>query len=156
MNPPITRKPHEPSPPPEQKPTNEHKLKDAPKHPGGQLAGETAGQPPDWREQSEPQPAAGETAPQPQPQGYTQLEEPWTKSLFTASDPSAEGRATPQPTPPGGYTVLRTLTVQVYGATGKAPMYFVNEGTYSQYYGSQTGVVQDIRNRLHPPQNTVA
>ena len=154
MNPPIPRKPHEPSPPPEQKPTNEHKLKDAPKHPGGQPLGASPQEPPDWRQQSEPQPSAQTSSPE--PQGYTQLEEPWTKSLFTASDPSAEGRATPQPTPPGGYTVLRTLTVQVYGATGKAAMYFVNEGTYSQYHGSQTGVVQDIRNRLSPPPNAVA
>ena len=128
MNPPIPRKPHEPSPPPEQKPTNEHKLKDvptkdAPKHPGSEPAGAPQ-KPPDWRQQSEPQPATEATA--------------------------------PQPTPPGGYTVLRTLTVQVYGATGKAAMYFVNEGTYSQYHGSQTGVVQDIRNRLSPPPNAVA
>ena len=145
MNPPIPRKPHEPSPPPEQNP---------PKHPGGQLAGAPEKKPPDWREQSQPQPSAAQAAPQ--PQGYTPLEEPWTKSFFTEGPPSAEGRATTQPTPPGGYTVLRTLTIQLYGATGHAAMYFVNEGTYSQYHGSQTGVVQDIRNRLSPPPNAVA
>ena len=143
MNPPIPRKPHEPSPPP--------------KHPGGQLAGTPAQEPPDWRQQSEPQPSAGETAPQPA-HGYTQLEEPWTKSLFTGTGPA--GRATPQPTPPAGFTVLRTITVQVYGAVGHAAMYYVNEvqgaNTYNQYHGSQSGVVQDIRNRLSPPPAPVA
>ena len=145
MNPPIPRKPHEPSQLPEQKP---------PKHPGGQPLGAPTQEPPDWRQQSEPQPSAAQAAPE--SPNSAQLEEPWTKSFFTEGPPSAEGRATTQPTPPGGFTVLRTLTVQVYGATGKAAMYFVNEGTYSQYHGSQTGVVQDIRNRLSPPPNAVA
>ena len=143
MNPPIPRKPHEPSPTP-------------PKHPGGQLAGTPAQKPPDWREQAQPQPAAVQAAPQ--PAGFTKLEEPWTKSLFTGTGPA--GRATPQPTPPAGFTVLRTITVQVYGAVGHAAMYYVNEvqgaNTYNQYHGSQSGVVQDIRNRLSPPPAPVA
>jgi hypothetical protein len=54
-------------------------------------------------------------------------------------------------------TVQKTITVEVYGAAGKAPMYFVSDGAnYNQYEGSEVGVQNDIRNLLHPPAPTVA
>ena len=55
------------------------------------------------------------------------------------------------PTPPAGYTQTRTLTVAVYTANGKAPMYYVTEGAYNAFHGSQDGVAVDMRNRLSPP-----
>jgi hypothetical protein len=54
-------------------------------------------------------------------------------------------------------TVQQTLTIEVYGAAGKAPMYFVSDGaTYNQYVGSEVDVQNTVRNLLHPPAPTVA
>ena len=55
------------------------------------------------------------------------------------------------PTPPAGYTQTRTLTIAVYTASGKAPMYYLNESPYSAFHGGAENVAVDVRNRLSPP-----
>ena len=57
------------------------------------------------------------------------------------------------PTPPGGWTATRTITITVYTPpSGYAPpMYYVVEGSYNAFHGSANNVHQDILNRLSPP-----
>jgi hypothetical protein len=63
----------------------------------------------------------------------------------------------PQPTPPPGMTLQRTLTVEVYAANGKAPMFFVDDGaSYREFLGSEVGVQRTLQNLLHKRPPTAA
>jgi hypothetical protein len=54
----------------------------------------------------------------------------------------------PAPTPLTGYTQTRTLAVNVYTSTGRAPLYYVTEGTDTELLASAEGVRVMMRNRL--------
>lgn len=72
-----------------------------------------------------------------------------------ADEPTTEFIGTPQPraapNPPTGYTLARTINIQVYTATAKPPIYFLIDGSFSHYHSSEMGLAQDVRNRTHPP-----
>ena len=98
---------------------------------------------PDWRKESEPNPAGPPPQPQPGDEDQPALKMPVKSPLGPGT------RAAP--VPPAGYTQTRTMTVAVWTASGKAPMYYLTEGSYNAFHGSATGVRQDVLNRLSPP-----
>jgi hypothetical protein len=79
-----------------------------------------------------------------------------SKTEVEPSDEVMRGIAVPTaaPTPPTGYTQTRTLTIAVWTAAGKAPMYYVTEGAYNAFHGGAENVGVDLRNRLSPPPAT--
>lgn len=68
---------------------------------------------------------------------------------FNSMDYPAQ-QAAPNP-PPGPYALGRTITVTIYTAAGKPPIYYLNDGTFYHYNSSEQGLLMQLKNQLHPP-----
>jgi hypothetical protein len=58
--------------------------------------------------------------------------------------------ATAITTPPTGYTVSRSITVDVYSKTGRPDMTLLTDGTYKMLHSTANNAAQDILQRLTP------
>lgn len=78
---------------------------------------------------------------------------PTAKSTSTVEPASAESpvQLTAPNAPPAPYALGRTISVQVYTAAGKPPIYYLVDGTFYHYNSSEQGLLQQLRNQLHPP-----
>lgn len=69
----------------------------------------------------------------------------------TSQPPGEVAQLTAPNAPPAPYALGRTITVTIYTAAGKPPIYYLNDGTFYHYNSSEMGLVQQLRNQLHPP-----
>lgn len=76
-----------------------------------------------------------------------------TTAKSTVTPAAAEGPvqlAAPN-APPAPYALGRTISVTIYTAAGHPPIYYLNDGTFYHYNSSEQGLLQQLRNQLHPP-----
>lgn len=57
--------------------------------------------------------------------------------------------------PPAPYALGRAITITIYTAAGHPPIYYLTDGTFYHYNSSEVGILNQLRNQLHPPYPTL-
>lgn len=104
--------------------------------------------------ETQPKPTGGGSDPA---ESQSATAPPATKSEKSAQGADQPGDRLLAGPPSGTYSLLREICIEVHGGPGLVPFYLVQnqDGTEQEWHGSQVGVQNDVRNRLHPPPGTV-